>query len=462
LTTTQAIPTISTIPGPKGHFLLGSLPDIRNDRVQFLIDLQRDYGDVVRIRFGPASGIAIFHPDAIQRVMRDNQSNYSKETLAFTTMKYVVGNGLITSNGDFWLRQRRLMQPAFHQDKINTLVDMIVQETQAKLDQMESAAEGSQVVNLSHEMMNLTLAVATRSLFGSRVQDMDGDLGETMRFLMEDTIFRFEYPFYPPPWFPAKRNTQLAAANKKIDQVIYGVIAERRKHPGEKNNLLDMMMEAQLEESESTAGEPRRMTDEQLRNEVITLFLAGHETTSVNLCWTLYLLAQHPQVEAKLRKELDDVLAGRPPTLEDLPRLEYTRMVRDESLRLFPPIWLTERKTLGDDEMCGFHIPAGSRLAITQYVTHRHPQFWENPDAFDPERFSAERSRGRHPYAYFPFAGGQRQCLGKNLAQIETQLVLAMLLQRYRFAIEPGWQVIKNPQLSLRMKGGLPMRLQPA
>jgi cytochrome P450 len=453
---------VATIPGPRGHFLLGSIPDIQRDRVQFLVDLQREYGDVARIRFGPAVALVVFHPDAIQRILLDNQNNYSKETLTYASLSLLCGNGLITSNGDFWLRQRRLMQPAFHRKEINALSEMIAQQTRAILDQLDGVAESGQVINISREMMNLTLGVATQALFGSRVQDMDGSLGETISFLMSDTAFRFEHPFYPPVWFPAPRNRQFKSALKRLDNVIFRIFAERRQHPGEKNNLLDIMMQAQLEEGEYAGSEPRRMTDQQLRDEVVTLFLAGHETTAVNLCWTLYLLSQHREVEAKLRRELDDVLGGRPPTLDDLPQLEYTRMVRDESMRLYPPAWLTERKSLGEDELCGYRIPAGMTLAITQYVTHRHPGFWENPDAFDPERFSAQRSQARHNYAFFPFGGGPRQCIGKNLALLETQLTLVMLLQRFRFELEPGWPVKTEPELSLRLKGGLRMRLKPA
>lgn len=454
-------PTV-TIPGPRGHFLLGSLPDIQHDRVQFLVDLQRKYGDVVRIRLGPAEGIAIFHPDAIKRIMQDNQGNYSKDTLAFNSMKPIFGNGLITSDGDFWLRQRRLMQPAFHRDRINALSSMIAQQTQMALDALESSTKNGQPVNMLHEMMNLTLGIVTQALFGIRVQDVDGNLGALIDVLIHDTTFRFEHPFYPPLWFPTSRNQQLNTALRQLDDVIYRIIAERRKQPGKKNNLLDMMMEAQLEESEVIRGEPRMMTDKQLRDETVTLMLAGHESTSENLCWTLYLLSQHPEAEARLRREIDEILGGCSPSLEDLPRLEYTRMVRDESMRLYPPVWLTERKPLKEDELSGYRIPAGISLAITQYVTHRHPEFWENPEAFEPERFSAERSIGRHQYAFFPFSGGGRQCLGKNLALMETQMILAMFIQRYRFEIEPGWQVIKEPELSLRLKGGLPMRLKPA
>ena len=451
---------ISKIPGPKGHFLLGSLPDIQRDRVQFLVDLQRDYGDVVKIRLGPVEGLVIFHPDAIQRVMQDNQSNYSKDTIAFNNMKLIFGNGLITSNGDFWLRQRRLMQPSFHKEKINHLCEMIVKQTQMALDSIEGATRSGQAINITHEMMNLTMGIATQALFSNWVQDVNGELAEIIYHLASDTTFRFEHPFYPPLWFPASRNRRLNKALKRLDDVINGIIDERRKHPGEKDDLLEMMMNAQLEEQEITGDQPRRMTDKQLHDEVVTLLLAGHESTSVSLCWTLYLLSQHPQVETRLRYELNEVLGSRPPRLEDLPQLDYTRMVRDESMRLYPPVWLTERKPIEEDVLCGYRIPAGITIGITQYVTHRHPDFWNNPEAFDPDRFSKERSIDRHEYAYFPFSGGGRQCLGKSLALMETQIVLAMLLQRYYFELRPGSKVVKEPELSLRQKGGLWMQLK--
>ena len=453
---------ISKIPGPKGNLLLGSLPDIRRDRVQFLMDIQRDYGDVVRIRLGPVEGLAIFHPDAIQRVMQDNQTNYSKDTIAFKSLRLIFGNGLISSNGDFWLRQRRLAQPAFHKDRINSLCDLIIAQTQETLEPLESAAKNGQAINIGNELMNLTIGVVTQALFSNRVQDVDGNLGEIIQHLASDTTFRFENPFYPPLWIPAPRNRRLNTALKRLDEVIHGIIADRREHPSEKNDVLEMMMEAQLEESEVTGDQPRNMTDKQLRDEMVTLMLAGHETTAMHLGWTLYLLSLHPEVEARLRRELDAVLGGRPPRLDDLPQLEYTRMVRDESMRLYPPVWLTERKPIKDDVLCGYHIPAGISIAITQYVTHRHPGFWDNPEAFDPERFNTEHSMGRHDYAYFPFGGGGRQCLGKNLALLESQIILVMLLQRYRFELKPGWQVVKEPEISLRLKGGLWMHLKPA
>lgn len=453
--------SLSKIPGPRGDLLLGSLPAIRHDRVQFLMDIQRNYGDVVRIRLGPVEVLAIFHPDAIQRVMQDNQSNYSKDTLTFRNLGLIFGNGLISSNGDFWLRQRRLAQPAFHKDRINALCEMIVEQTRMMLEPWEHATKNGQALNIGHELLNLTMGVATQALFSNRVQDVDGNLGEIIQHLASDTTFRFENPLYPPLWVPAARNRRLNAALQKLDGLIYGIISDRRENPREQNDVLAMMMAAQLEESEATGGEPRSMTDKQLRDEMVTLMLAGHETTAMHLGWTLYLLSQHPEMEARLRRELDTVLGGRPPSMADLPQLEYTRMVRDEAMRLYPPVWLTERKPIQEDVLCGYHIPAGVAIAITQYVTHRHPGFWNNPEVFDPERFTPEHSAGRHDFAYFPFGGGGRQCLGKNLALLESQLILAMLLQRYRFELKPGWQVVKEPEISLRLKGGLWMVLKP-
>lgn len=446
---------IVNIPGPKGHFLTGSIPEIQLDRVKFLLDLQRDYGDVVHIRLGPFQAVVLFHPDGIQQILQDNHANYSKETRTYASLGALVGNGLITSNGDFWLRQRRLMQPAFHQTQINSISDMICRETGSMLEGWEPFLRDGHKINVAQEMMRLSLNVATQALFGNKVQDPDRILANNVSFLMTDTAFRFEHPFYPPPWVPLAHNRAFNASMKRFDDVIYGMIAERRAQPAHEDDLLAMLMQAQEEDNGSY------MTDKQLRDEVVTLFLAGHETTALALSWTLFLLSQHPQVDAQLRNELETALSGRAPTLADLPKLVYTRMVLDESMRLYPPAWLTERKALADDEIGGYRIPAGTTLAVTQYVTHRHPQFWENPSVFDPQRFAPGRSEARPRYAYFPFGGGPRQCLGKNLALLETQLALAMIIQHCRFELDPGWVVKTEPELSLRLKGGLWMRLKP-
>ena len=331
---------------------------------------------------GRAEIVMIFHPEAIQRVMQDNHKNYSKETHTFDYLSLLLGNGLLSSNGDFWLRQRRLMQPAFHHKQINALSEMIVQQTQtnpgpARIPCRIRAGGRPLPRNYEPDPGDRHPGAVRQPGAGCGRQP-----GRNDRLPDRATrLFGWIILFTLRPGFQPPHNRQFNTALQRLDKVIYGIIAERRKHSGEKNNLLDLLMQAQLEEDPDSEAGPQSMTDRQLRDEVVTLFLAGHETTAVNLSWTLYLISQHPEVEARLRRELDQVLAGRSPTLEDLPRLEYTRRVRDESMRLYPPAWVTERKSLGEDVLGGYRIPAGATLGHLP-VCHPPPSgFWENPDS---------------------------------------------------------------------------------
>lgn len=388
----------------------------------------------------------------MQHVLQDNQANYSKETRAFDDLKPMLGNGLLVSNGDFWLRQRRLMQPAFHRQQISSFAELMINETQAMLDGWAVPSRSGKTINVQQEMMRLTLAIVTQALFESKVSDPEGTIGKSIGILLADSIFRFDHPFYPPLWAPTGQNRKFKRARAELDGVIYALIADRRRQSGEHADLLAMLMAAQ----DDTNGSG--MSDEQLRDEVMTLFLAGHETTAVALSWTFFLLSQNPEVEARLRNELDNSLDGRLPTIGDLPAMPYTRMVLDESMRLFPPAWITERKAVNDDEICSYRIPAGTTIVISPYVTHRHAQFWPQAEVFDPQRFSPERTAGRPRYAYFPFGGGPRQCIGNNFALIEAHLILAMVMQRYRLELAPSWKVEAEPLVTLRPKGGLWMK----
>jgi cytochrome P450 len=445
----------SIIPGPRGHFLTGSLPEIKRDRLPFFLELMQNYGDVVQLRLGPVKAVMLYHPEAVQHVLQDRHATYNKDTRANAGLRPIIGNGLLISNGDFWLRQRRLMQPAFHRQRITAFGELMSRETLAMLDSWEPAINKRKAMNIQQEMMRLTLSIVTQALFGAKVTDADGTLGENIDILISDNMYRFEHPFYPPIWLPTGRNRLFTRARGKLDQVIYEMIANRRQHPEQGHDLLAMLMQAQYEGDEQDAHEGRTMSDQQLRDEVMTLFLAGHETTALALSWTLYLLSQNPHAEARLRKELDEVLQGRSPSLADLPNLTYTRMALDESMRLYPPAWVTERKSLQDDEIGGYPIPAGTTVVICPYVTHRHPQFWADPETFDPERFNPENANGRPRYAYFPFGGGPRQCIGNTFALLEAHLILATILQRYRLELAPGWQVQPDPLITLRPKGGL-------
>ncbi len=260
----------------------------------------------------------------------------------------------------------------------------------------------------------------------------------------------------PPLWIPTPRNLAFKRARAELDRVVYDIIASRRRRHAPKGDLLDMLLAAR----EQGSGEG--MTDRQLRDEVMTLLLAGHETTATTLTWTWYLLSKHPGAARKLRAELDVVLGGRLPGVGDLPALEYTQRVVRESMRLYPPVWVISRTAIEEDEIGGYTIPAGSILLLSQYAMHRHPDFWENPEGFDPDRFSPERSEGRHRYAYFPFGGGPRLCIGANLAMLETELILAILAQRYRLELLPGHPVEPEPLITLRPRYGMKMMLSRA
>jgi cytochrome P450 len=455
---------LRTIPGPKGHFLTGNLPEIQRNRLTFLLELRQDYGDIVRLRLGPAQAVMVFHPQDVQHVLQDNHIAYSKDTRVFNLLKPALGNGLLVSSGaessaggDFWLRQRRLMQPAFHRQQINHFGELFSRETLAMLEGWAATIQNGQPFDLQQEMMRLTLSIVSQALFGSKVEDPGGVIGSSITFLLGDLIYRFDHPFYPSLWLPTPRNRHFIQARAELDRVIYALIEGRRNSIVEHHDLLAMLMQARDE----TTGQPG-MNDQQLRDELITLFIAGHETTAVALSWTFYLLSQHPAVESRLCQELNSVLDSRAPTIADLPALGYTRQVLEESLRLYPPAWVTERMATQADEIGGHPIPAGTTLVVSQYVTHRHPDFWPDPEAFDPERFSPEQTASRPRYAYFPFGGGPRQCIGNTFALVEAQLILATILQRFRLELAPGWKVEPEPLITLRPRGGIWMLIEEA
>ncbi len=441
------------IPGPKGHLLMGSLPDIQRDRLGFMVDLVK-YGPLARFRAGPLSVIQVSSPDGVQHVLQANNHNYDKKARSFEPLRDLIGDGLLLSDGDFWRKQRRLMQPVFHRQKIQVFADMIGEETAAVLDSWGQAAASGQPLNVQQEMMRFTLSIITRALFNERIGDENGSIGKNLTLLLEDSIYRFDHPFYPSRNIPTPRNRRYQQAKAELIAVIDGLIERRKASIGEYGDLLDLLMMAKDEES----GEG--MSKEQLRYELLTLFIAGHETTALLLSWAFYLIAQHPQVCARLQAEAEQVLAGRLPTLDDLPNLKYTRMVMDETMRMYPPAWLTNRRAIGADEIEGFAIPAGAQLTVSPYATHHDPALWPDPFQFDPERFTPERSADRHRYAYFPFGGGPRVCIGNNFALMEAQMFLAAVAQSYRLDLIPGRPVEPEALITLRPKDGPWMTVQ--
>ncbi len=374
--------------------------------------------------------------------------------------KPVVGEGLLTSEDELWLRQRRLMQPLFHRRSVAAFGALMTDETLAMLKRWRPAMENGTTLDVPVEMARLTLTIATGALFHAHVGEEPEVIARAVNTLVEDLGYRFEVPFYPPPGVPTPRNLRLRAALHTLDRAVYSIIGKHRRGGGGGDDLLVLLMGARDEETGEAMG------DRPLRDEVITLFLAGHETTANALSWAFYLLSAHPHAERRLRDELDEVLGEdgghRPQTLEDLPKLTYTKMVVDETLRLYPPAWITNRQAIADDEILGHRIPANTYVMLSPYVLHRHPDYWERLDEFDPERFTPERSVGRPRFAYFPFGGGPRQCIGQSMALVEAQIVLATVLGRCRLRPVSDQPVEAEALATLRSRGGLPMTVEPA
>jgi cytochrome P450 len=419
----------------------GSTRELVRQPLSFFLAITRQYGDVVCYRSAPEVAFLVNHPEHIRHILVENNRNYSKATYSNTKFKDVIADGLLVSEGDSWLRQRRLMQPAFHQNRLTQLVPLVTGETARVIKQMDAAAIEGQPVDISKLMASLTLSITTKALFGVDLGDEVNNVGDVINMAAD----LLEKP----------KHTRFQNALQYVDQVVFSIIAERRRTNRDTGDLLSKLLQARDEET------GQGMDDQQLRNQVITLLLAGYETTANALTWTWYLLAQNPKQAAMLRDEAAHVLKGGSPTNEDLANLPYTRMVFEESLRLFPPAWVLGRKALGEDEIGGYRVPAGTIIAISPYVVHRHLDFWEEPEVYDPLRFTEERSARRHRFAYLPFGAGPRQCIGNTLALLEAQIILSMIAHRFDLALVPNQDINPQPLFILRPDRPVLMQVQP-
>jgi cytochrome P450 len=419
----------------------GNLREMVRNPLQFFQNIALQYGDIVCYRPAPEPAYLINHPDYIRHILVDNNRNYSKDTYSNRLFSKVIGQGLLTTEGEVWRKQRRLMQPAFHHRRIELLDRMIVEVSESMLDHWQQAYVLNQPVDIAREMAALTLTVTTRSLFGVDLGDEVREVGE----IVNQAAVYLEKP----------SNSRLVQSTQRLGAVVDRIIQQRKQDFTDGGNLLSSMLLAR--DDQSGTG----MDDEQLRNQVMTLILAGYETTASALTWTWHLLAQNLWAVDRLRSEMREILGGRPPRYADLEQLPFTGMVLDESLRLFPPAWVLGRRALGEDVIGGFHIPADAVIAICIYVLHRHPDFWEQPDTFDPERFSVERSQGRNKFAYIPFGAGPRQCIGNNFGLMEAALVMACVLHRFELHSVPNMEISPQALFVLRPNRGVLMSLHP-
>jgi cytochrome P450 len=439
-------------PGPGGLPILGMLPAIRRNPTAVFMSAARRFGDVVYFRIGPRRGYLITNPADIRHVLQDNARNYHKSPL-YDKLRVSLGNGLLTSEDEFWLRQRRIAQPAFHRQRIATLASVMAEAARDVAAQWQTIASGGRPVDIADEMMRLTRTVVLRALLGADLGPFAARVDDAWTIINQHIGESFWSLGFTDSW-PTAKYRRFQAARAMLQEAVDYVISRRRRNPSDSADLLSMLLSARDEET----GEA--MTDEQLRVEVTTFLLAGQETTSLALTWTWFLLSQHAGAQRRLEEEIDTVLNGRPPEYADLVNLPYTRMVIDEAMRLYPPAWGFSRQALADDELGGFHLPRGWLAFVIPYVLHRLPAFWQDPDAFDPERFLPERSADRPKFVYLPFGAGPRQCIGNQFALIEAQLIVATLAQAYRLHLVPRHRVEPWPLITLRPRFGMPMIIE--
>ena len=446
-------PSVGTAPlprGPKGHGLLGNLGDLNRDQLGFYTRCAREHGDLVPIRLGRTPALLIYHPDAIEEVLVARNRDFIK-SWGVRLLRALVGDGLFLAEGDLWLRQRRLMQPDFHRQRVadygEIMTDWAARWTADWRDGV--------VLDIHEEMMGVTRAIVAKTLFDADVSRDARVIGLASQFVLEYFGKRLGSPrAFLPLWLPTPENLRRHLAIRRLDKVVYRMIDDRRRNREARGDLLSILLEAQ------DAGDGSRMTDRQVRDEVMTLFMAGHETTAVALSWTWYLLSQHPDVDARLADELRVVLGGRLPTAADLPALRFTEMIVTESMRLYPPAYGIGRGAVRPTEIAGRRVETGTIVIIPTWVVHRDPRWFDGPEAFLPERWADDAARRLPRFAYLPFGGGPRQCIGNTFAIMEAILILATIAQRFRPTLPPGQRVRPAPSITLRPERGIRMRFE--
>jgi cytochrome P450 len=434
-------------PGPNDGLKRWSFGPLNANPLEYFTKLARDYGDVAGLRVLNFKSIFINHPDAIEEVLVTNARKFTKGKV-LRANRHVFGEGLLTSEGEFWLRQRRLAQPAFHRARIASYAATMVEYTQRLLEEWRDGEER----DAHKEMMRLTLQIVGKTLFDADVQRDARDVGKSLELLLEIGA-DFRRTILIPHWVPTPTNLRVKREVAQIEKILYRIIAERRASGHDAGDLLSMLLAAQDEDGS-------RMTDKQLRDETITLFLAGHETTASTLSWTWWLLAQNPAVEAKLHAELDSVLGGRPPSFEDLTKLAYTGHVITESLRLYPAAWGMARLVVEDHEVAGYPVTKGMGVAMAQWVVHRDPRWYDTPEKFLPERWEGDLLKRLPRFAYFPFGGGPRQCIGNSFALMEAALLLATIAQKFRLRLVANHPVVPLASITLRPRHGVRVLLE--
>jgi cytochrome P450 len=440
-------------PGPPRRAAPGILRKLRADRLGLMSEAVREYGDAVRVAIGPKTLYIFNHPDHAKHVLADNAANYHKG-IGYTEAKRALGDGLLTSEGALWKEQRRTIQPVFQHKRIAAQADVIIDEALGLVERLTAHRDTGRPVDVLTEVTALTLGVLGSTL-------LDTDLGEfdsvehSFEAVQDQAMFEMETLGLVPRWLPLKGQRAFRTARDHLQEVV-GVLVERRKaQPSAAgDDVLTRLIASTAKETD------KRVADRRMRDELVTLLLAGHETTASTVGWTLDHVSRHPEVRERLHEEAVAVYGDRRPEYADLTRLRYTNMVLQEAMRLNPPVWILPRRALADDEVGGYHVPAGAEVLICPYTLHRHPRYWPEPDRFDPGRFDPDVPADRPRYAHIPFGAGPRFCVGNHLGMMEATFIISTLLRDLRFETVPGFQVKPEPMMSLRLGGGLPLTVR--
>jgi len=430
--------------GPKPHFLIGNMPLASSNPLAVFSKWSAEFGDIFYYRAAWIHVYFLNHPDLIEAVLVRNYQNFLKDHV-IRKSRWFFGEGLLTNEGESWLRQRRLSQPAFHRERIASYARIMTGYASQMLDNWKQ----DETLDIHQEMMQLTLRIVVRALFNVEAEQI-GAISTALNVMMRNsTGIRL---LLPPAarYLPTPAMIQFRRSVRRLDETVYGIIAARRRNETDSGDLLSMLMQARDEDG-------GRMNDKQLRDEVMTFLLAGHETTALTLTWTWHLLAQHPTVEEHLQNELERVLAGRVPDFSDLPKLTFTEQIIKESMRLYPPAWSVARTVVSEFELREYKIPAGSNVVMSQWIMHRDPRYFPDPERFDPNRWAPERALKLPRFAYFPFGGGPRQCIGSSFAMMEATLLMATIAQRFRLRAVSEDPVIPVPSFTLRPRNGILM-----
>lgn len=423
--------------GPRIPFMLQHLPRVHQDLPDLLHELVQQYGNVVRLPLGPRPVFLVASPKGVEHVLQNNQHNYQGWDYSHVQLRQLLGNGLLTSEGETWLNHRRLAQQAFHNGQLEKLSRIMEMTIKNSLDQLEIRVATTATLDIGREMGLMTLRIVTESLFGTNMGEWAIRIRDAWPLVLDHIARRLINPLPLPGQLYANGNRQYQKSLAILNDAINMLISTHRAATKENETLLGMLIAAHDQKLDI------KLDNEELRDEIMTIMLAGHETCANALTWMFYLLAQNPDIQERVAEEASVTLAGQAPGYTDLIRLSYTAMVFNETLRLYPPAWVMARDTLHDDVIEGWNVPAGSLVFLSPYVTHRLDEYWFEPLNFNPLHFSLENSSDRPRFAYFPFGGGQRQCLGKNFALLEAQLIIPMLVQKYRFSLEEslesGW-----------------------